>query len=60
MTEIHVRRAVESGRWQLHGRQTVAVHTAPLDVVARRWRAVWEVGEAIAAIDGAPPSRLLA
>ena len=53
MTEIHVRRAVESGRWQLHGRQTVAVHTAPLDVVARRWRGVWEVGEAIAAIDGA-------
>ncbi|KRB47499.1 hypothetical protein [Terrabacter sp. Root181] len=53
MTETHVRRAVESGRWQMHGRQTVAVHTAPLDVVARRWRGVWEVGEAIAAIDGA-------
>jgi very-short-patch-repair endonuclease len=28
------------------------VHTAPLDVLARRWRAVWEVGEAITAIDG--------
>jgi very-short-patch-repair endonuclease len=37
----------------MHGRQTVAVHTAPLDVVARRWRGVWEVGETIAAIDGA-------
>jgi very-short-patch-repair endonuclease len=53
LSEIHVRRAVESGRWQLHGRQTVAVHTAPLEVVARRWRAVWEVGETIAALDGA-------
>ena len=52
LSEIHVRRAVESGRWQLHGRRTVAVHTAPLDVVAQRWRAVWEVGESIAAIDG--------
>jgi len=52
LSEIHVRRAVESGRWLLHGRQTVAVHTAPLDLVARRWQAVWEVGGAIAAIDG--------
>ncbi|EWT00938.1 hypothetical protein N865_05840 [Intrasporangium oryzae NRRL B-24470] len=53
LSEIHVRRAVESGRWQTHGRQTVAVHTAPLDLVARHWRAVWEVGASIAAIDGA-------
>ena len=53
LSEIHVRRAVESGRWQMHGRQTVAVHTAPLDVVARRWRAVWEIGESITTIDGA-------
>ena len=52
LSEIHVRRAVESGRWQTHGRQTVAVHTAPLGVIAQRWRAVWEVGESIAAIDG--------
>lgn len=52
LSEIHIRRAVESGRWQMHGKRTVAVHTAPLDVVARRWRAVWEVGESIAAIDG--------
>jgi len=50
--EIHVRRAAESGRWQVHGRQTVAVHTAPLDVTAQRWRAVWEVGEGIALVDG--------
>ena len=52
LSEIHVRRAVQSGRWQSHGRQTIAVHTAPLDVLARRWRAVWEVGEAITPIDG--------
>ncbi len=52
LTETHVRRAVESGRWQAHGRQTIAVHTAPLDITARRWRAVWEVGESITAIDG--------
>lgn len=52
ITEIHVRRAIESGRWARHGRQTVAVHTAPLDLVARRWHAVWEVGASIAALDG--------
>lgn len=52
LSEIHVRRAVESGRWQQHGRHTVAVHSAPLGVEARRWRAVWEVGESIAALDG--------
>lgn len=52
ITEIHVRRAIESGRWARHGGQTIAVHTAPLDVVASRWRAVWEVGASIAALDG--------
>lgn len=39
-------------RWQTHGEQTVAVHTGPLDEVARRWRAVWEVGQDIAVVDG--------
>lgn len=52
LQEIHVRRAVESGRWRMHGRHTVAVHTGPLGVLAQRWRAVWEVGESIAALDG--------
>ncbi len=52
ITEIHIRRAVESGRWTTHGRQTIAVHTGRLDDEARRWRAVWEVGASIAAIDG--------
>ena len=47
-----VRNAVTAGRWALAGRQTVAMQTGPLDQLARRWRAVWEVGEQIAAIDG--------
>lgn len=34
------------------GRQTVALHTGPLSFEARCWRAVFEVGESIAAIDG--------
>lgn len=43
---------VAHGRWALHGEQTVAVHTGPLGEPARRWRAVWEVGERIAVVDG--------
>ncbi len=40
------------GRWRLHGQQTVALHTGPLSAEEDRWRAVWEVGECIAALDG--------
>ena len=47
-----VRREVSAGRWRLHGRQTVAVHTGPLGPSAWRRRAVWEVGAGIAALDG--------
>ncbi len=36
----------------MHGRQTVALHTGDLSVEANRWRAIWEVGEGIAALDG--------
>ncbi len=46
-----VARQVAAGRWRLHGRRTVAVHTAPLDAGALRWRAVWEGGVG-AALDG--------
>ena len=46
-----VARQVAAGRWRLHGRRTVALHTAPLGAVALRWRAVWEAG-AGAALDG--------
>lgn len=47
-----VRREITTGRWKRHGRQTVAVHTGELSECALRWRAVWEVGEGIAALDG--------
>lgn len=49
---IHLR----DRRWREHGRWTIAVHTGELDTLALRWRAVWEVGERIAVIDG--PSAL--
>ena len=47
-----VRREVAAERWAVHGHQTVAVTTAPLGVAARRWRAVWETGDKVAALDG--------
>ena len=47
-----IRREIQAGRWRARGRQTVALHTAPLDAVAERWRAVWEVGVRVAAVDG--------
>ncbi len=47
-----VRRGVASLRWAEHGKQTVALHTAPLSSDALRWRAVWEVGIRIASLDG--------
>lgn len=45
-----VARQVAAGRWRTHGRQSVAVHTGPLDVLGHRWRAVHEV--AASALDG--------
>jgi very-short-patch-repair endonuclease len=47
-----VQRAVDASRWTVHGRQTIALHTAPLTVRALWWRAIWEVGAGIAALDG--------
>jgi very-short-patch-repair endonuclease len=47
-----IRREVATGRWRLHGTQTVAVHTGPLGRGALLRRAVWEVGVGIAALDG--------
>ena len=46
-----VAREVRAQRWRLHGDRTVALHTGELSVVARRWRAVWEVGQG-AVLDG--------
>ncbi|QGN59167.1 hypothetical protein [Nostocoides sp. HKS02] len=47
-----VARQVAADRWAIHGRQTVALHTAPLSPRAQRWRAIWEVGHRVAALDG--------
>ncbi|MEO3937027.1 hypothetical protein V3N99_09750 [Dermatophilaceae bacterium Soc4.6] len=52
MTHDHVRHEVEAERWRPLGHQTVALHRGPVDDVARRWRAVWEVGHRIAVLDG--------
>ncbi len=53
LTRHDVRREVDAGRWVRHGRQTIATHTGPLGILARRWAAVWETGTGIAAVDGA-------
>ena len=47
-----VARQVAADRWVCHGRQTVALHTSKLGEEAGRWRAVWEAGERVAALDG--------
>lgn len=47
-----IAREVAAGRWARHGRQTLATHTGVLSDTARRWRAVWELGSAVAAVDG--------
>lgn len=47
-----VGREVKAGRWVRHGVQTVSTTNGPLDPVGRRWRAVWEVGALVAAVDG--------
>jgi hypothetical protein len=52
ITRHDVRREVAAERWRSHGSQTVAVHTGPISMLAQRWRAVWETGENIAALDG--------
>ncbi len=47
-----IRTEIRAGRWRAHGRQTIALHTGDLTDEALRWRAVWEVGSGIAALDG--------
>ena len=48
----HVRNQVWRGRWGLHGRRTVAVHTRELSQSELHWRAVWEASPSAAALDG--------
>jgi len=45
-------REIAAERWRRHGRRTVAVHTGDLCDLAHRWRAVWEVAERAALLDG--------
>jgi very-short-patch-repair endonuclease len=47
-----VAREVAGDRWRVHGHQTVAVHCQPLGAPALWWRAVWETGHRITALDG--------
>jgi hypothetical protein len=47
-----ITREVAAGRWRRHGRHTIAVHTGALDALALRHRAIWEVGQNIAQLDG--------
>lgn len=47
-----IRRAVDGKHLLTHGRQTVALDRAPLSATASRWRAIWEVGQGITALDG--------
>ena len=47
-----VARQVRAERWSMHGQQTVALHTGQIGDEAKRWRAVWEVGAQVAALDG--------
>ncbi len=52
ISRFGVRDQVRAGRWKTHGRQTVSTHTGQLSELARRWRAIYEVGHRIAALDG--------
>ncbi len=52
ITAADIRAEVRAERWVVHGRQTIAIHTRPLSDEENRWRAIWEVGDEIAALDG--------
>lgn len=51
LTRWDVRAEVRAGRWREHHRQTICVHTGPLDQVASWWHAVLEAGTR-ACLDG--------
>lgn len=53
-----VARQVDSERWRVVGRETVATHTRQLTFTAQAWRAIWEVGCAHVALDGASALRV--
>ncbi|HYN67426.1 MAG TPA: hypothetical protein VES93_11095 [Ornithinibacter sp.] len=45
-------REVDNDRWTRLGTHTIALHTGAVGATARRWRAVWEVAEDVALVDG--------
>jgi hypothetical protein len=47
-----ISREVENDRWTRLGTHTIALHTGTLSTAALRWRAVWEVAEDVALVDG--------
>ena len=47
-----VSREVVNERWTRIGTHTVALHTGDVCPAALRWRAVWEVAESVALVDG--------
>ncbi|HYH73358.1 MAG TPA: hypothetical protein VD764_09065 [Nocardioides sp.] len=47
-----VTREVDNDRWMRLGTHTVALHTGAVGPEAQRWRAVWEVAEDVALVDG--------
>jgi hypothetical protein len=47
-----IAREVSNDRWTRLGAHTVALHTGMVDAAALRWRAVWEVAEGVALVDG--------
>lgn len=48
-----VARELANDRWRRLGTHTVVLHTGPVGAAALRWRAVWEVAEGVALVDGA-------
>lgn len=52
INHVDVRTEVAAGRWRCHGRQTVALHCGVIGVDGMRWRALWETGAEVAALDG--------
>ncbi len=47
-----VSREVDNDRWLRLGTHTVVLHTGEVGAAALRWRAVWEVAEHVALVDG--------
>lgn len=47
-----ISREVDNDRWRRLGKHTVLLHTGPVSSAALHWRAVWEVAQDVALVDG--------